>query len=129
MEKISPSERLKNQIQLLKGEQAMNEQLLKGQYFIVVESLKPINLLKSTLRDVATSPYLVENIVSSSVGMATGFVTKKLFVGFSGNIIRRILGSLLQFGVTNAVASHPDAINAVGHIIQHFFSKKSTKTK
>jgi len=50
-------------------------------------------------------------------------------VGTSGNIIRNLLGSVLQFGVTTAVAQHPETIKYVGQFIfQHLFSKKKKKS-
>jgi len=125
MQKITSSTELKNAIQLLEEDQAIKGQLLKEQVFITYESLKPINLLKTTLKDLSTSPYLIENIVGSAVGIATGYASKKIVVGASAGIIRKLFGTILQFGITNLVARHPDAIKSVGHyIIQQIFRKK-----
>jgi hypothetical protein len=125
MQKITSSIELKNAIELLEEEQAIKGQLLKEQVFITYESLKPINLITSTLKDLSSSPYLIENIVGSAVGLATGYVSKKIVVGASAGILRKLFGSILQFGVTNLVAQHPDAIKSAGrYIIQNIFRKK-----
>ncbi len=125
MQNITSSTELKNAIQLLEEEQAIKGQLLKEQVFITYESLKPVNLLKSTLKDLSSSPYLIENIVGSAVGIATGYVSKKIVVGASANIFRKLFGTILQFGITNLVAQHPDAIKSFGqYIVQHIFRKK-----
>lgn len=130
MQNITTVAELKNAIQLLKEEQTVKEQLLKEQFYITYESLKPINLLKSTFKDLSSSPYMIENIVGSAVGLATGYVSKKIVVGSSANIIRKLIGSVLQFGVTNLVAQHPDAIKSISqYIIQHVFTKKKKKAK
>ena len=127
MENLSPSIRLKNSIRELKNQQRMNEQLLKMQLYIVFESLKPVNILKKTLREIATSPDLVDNILGTTVGLASGFLSKKVFVGFSGNILRKLVGSVLQFGVTNMVAKHSDSIRLIGQfLVQRFLNKKET---
>ncbi len=125
MQNITSSNELKNAIQLLEEDQAVKGQLLKEQIFVTYESLKPANLIKSTLKDLSSSPYLIENIVGSAVGIATGYVSKKIVVGASAGIIRKLFGSILQFGITNLVAQHPDAIKSVSHyIIQQIFHKK-----
>ncbi len=125
MQNITSFTELKNAIQLLEVEQAAKGQLLREQFSITYESLKPVNLLKSTLKDLSSSPYLIENIVGSAVGLASGYVSKKIVVGASANIFRKLFGSILQFGVTNLVAQNPDAIKSVGqYIVQHIFRKK-----
>ena len=115
----------KNAIQLLEVEQAINRQLLKEQLHLAYERLKPVNLLKSSLHEVISSPTLTDNILGTVISLASGFLTKKLVVGASGNIIRKVLGSILQFGVTTVVQQHPDAIKSVGRFIyQHIIQKK-----
>jgi len=125
MEYISSSAVLKDTIQLLEVEQEIEGRLLKEQFKKTYESLKPVNLLKSTFMEVASSPYLLDNIIGAGVGLATGYLSKKIVIGTSGNIIRRFFGLLMQLGVTNTVAQHPDTIKSIGQFIyQHFLRKK-----
>jgi hypothetical protein len=59
------------------------------------------------------------------MGLLGGFLSKKIFVGVSGNLIRKLFGSVLQIGVTNLVAQNSETIKSVGQaLIQHFFQKK-----
>jgi hypothetical protein len=130
MENITSYAGLKNAIQLLEVEQAINGQLLKEQFYRTYESFKPINLLKSTLNDVASSPFLIDNILGTAMGLVTGYLSKKIFIGASGNIFRKLFGSILQFGVANLVAQHPDAIKSFGQFIfQHIFRKKEMNSE
>ena len=125
METISSIASLKNAIQLLEAEQTVKGILLKEQFQLTYESLKPINILKNTLKEVSSSPLLIDNILGSVVGLATGYVSKKIVVGASGNIFRNMLGSILQFGVSNVVSQHPDTIKSIGQaIFQRIFRKK-----
>ena len=130
MQEITSTIGLKDAIQLLESEQAVKKQLLKEQFYITYESLKPISLLRSVINEISSSPYLIDNISGSAIGLASGYLTKKIFVGSSGNLIRKLLGSILQFGVSNVVAQHSDTIKLIGQaVFQHFLNKKEMNAK
>lgn len=125
MKSIKSTNELKNAIQLLEVEQSDKRQLLKEQFFHTYESFRPVNLLKSTLNDIAASPHLIDNILSTALGLATGFLSKKIFIGGSGNKFRKVIGSVLQFGVINFVAHHCEAIKSfVRFFFQNILRKK-----
>jgi len=122
---ISSISELKNAIQLLEDEQTSKELLLKKQLLHTYESLKPVNLLKNTIKEVASSPYLIDNVIGTAIGLASGYLTKKIVVNASGNMFRKLIGSVLQFGVTNLVAQNPETIKSFGkYLFQLILSKK-----
>ena len=128
MQNITSSAELKNAIRLLEVEQDVNGQLLKEQFLLTFESLKPANLVKNTLSDLVSSPFLIDNLLNIAISLATGFLTKKIIVSASGSIFRKFLGSIMQVGVTNAVVQHPDAIKSLGQfLVQNIFRKKDRK--
>jgi hypothetical protein len=130
MQNITSSAGLKDAIQLLEVEQEIRGQQLKEQLFITYESLKPLNLLKHTLKEISSSPYLIDNISGSAMGLVSGFLSKKIFVGASGNLIRKLIGSILQFGITNVVAQNSNVIRSVGQaLFHHFFSKNDLNSE
>jgi hypothetical protein len=125
MQNITSSAGLKDAIQLLEIEQAIKGQALKEQFRHTYESLKPVNLILNTLKEVTTSPNLIDNVIGNVLGLASGYVSKKVFVGTSGNLFRKLFGSLMQFGVTNLVSNHPDGVKSlVQLILQKILSKK-----
>jgi hypothetical protein len=64
------------------------------------------------------------------MGLLSGVLSKKAIVGSSGNLMRKIIGSVLQVGVTNVVSQNSEVIKSVGlAIIQHFFRKKEMNSK
>lgn len=129
MQNITSAIGLKDAILLLETDKRVKEMLLKEQFRLTYETIKPFNLIKHTLKDISSSPYLIDNILGTTVGIATGFLSNKLFVGASVNIIRKIVGSALQFGVTNVVAKHPDSVKSLGQTLLKFFHrKKDTKS-
>ncbi len=125
MKPITTTDELKNAIHLLETEHTLKGQQLKEQLLLTYESLKPVNLIKGALSDVASSPYLTNNILGTTVGLASGYLSKVIIVAGSGSKIRRLLGLILQFGVTNVVAQHAGTIKSVGQsILQRFRSSK-----
>jgi len=114
MKKKSPAEILKIEITFLKNKQAMELELLKDQFHVVRESLRPINLIQHTLDEVATSPGIKNNLVNNLIGFATGYLSKKILVGASHNPLKKLVGVVLEFAVANVVAKHPGAIKSTG---------------
>jgi hypothetical protein len=130
MQTISSIAGLKESIQLLEAEQSIKGQILKDQLFITYESLKPGNLLKYTLKEISSSPNMIDNLAGTAMGLLGGYISKKIIVGASGNIIRKLIGSILQFGVTNVVAQNSEVIKSFGQtLFQHFTHRKELSSK
>jgi hypothetical protein len=130
MQSISSIEELRNTIELLEVEHTLKTQLLKEQFFLTYESLKPINVLRRTIKDLTSSQYLVDDVPGTIMGLASGYVSKKIFTGRSANLFRNLIGSLLQFGVTNLVAKNSNVIKSVGMaILEHFINRKAKNSK
>ncbi len=126
MQNISSSRELKDAIRQLEEKQAVNGQLLKEQFLIIVESIKPVNLIRSTIKDVTSSPDLISNILSTTLGLTAGYLTNKTLVRSTGGALKKLLGTVLQFGVTSVFVRNPDAVKSIGQsIIQRFLSKKA----
>jgi len=130
MQNITSVAELKNAIQLLEVEQNLKGKILKEQFYLVYENFKPINLLTGTLKDIVKSPYIIDNILGTAMGLATGYLSKKIFIGASGNKIKKIIGSILQFGITNVITQNSDSIKTFGRsLFQHFLRKKEMNTE
>ena len=114
MEKINSAIGLRNAILQLESKQAEEVKTLKEQIHASYESMKPINLIKSTFHQIAESEDLKDNILNTSLGFVTGYLSKILFQGASHSPLRKLLGTALMFGVTNVVARHPAKIKAAG---------------
>jgi hypothetical protein len=124
MQNITSIAELKDAIQVLEVEQVIKEQILREQLYVTYESLKPINILKKTLKEISSSPYLIDNISGTAMGLASGFLSKKIFVGASGSLFRKLIGSFLQFGITNVVAQNSSIIKSIGQAIFQYFIRK-----
>ena len=130
MENINSATGLKLAIQAKQFEYSIQGELLKEQFFVIFESLKPVNLIKSTLSEITSSPYLIDNMVGAFVSMIGGFISKIIAVGRLHNLIRKITGPVLQFGITNVVAQHQDILKSITDMpIRRLFHKKIVNTE
>ena len=119
MRNISNNVELQYAIQLLETEQAEKLKLLKEHFRQAYESLKPVKLIENTLKEISASPYLTNNLLSAAVGLATGYISKKAITGTSSNKLRKFLGIVMQFGITNIIAQNPKAVKSFGQYISH----------
>ena len=125
MAKIASDDRLKHTIKVLEDEQTFKGELVKRQFDHVAENLKPANIVKNSFNKAITSPNLVENMLSLTTGLATGYLTKKIAVGSKGNLLRRLLGVSIQLGITTIVAQHPKAIKSSVLVILKYIRSKT----
>ncbi len=104
--------------------------LLKVHFLDAYESLKPINLLKTTFKQAVSSPGIHENIVNSAIGLVTGFVTKKIIVGNTANPFTIIIGKIIELIVANKVVKNADEIKAIGSVLaKKLFSKNGNPSE
>lgn len=112
MKKINQTDLLNETILYLENRQTLELYALKEQFEVTYESLKPLNIIKSVFTNMTTSPTIKGNIINNVVGMATGYLTKKVLLGSTHNPIKRILGTLLQFVITNVATKHSDTLKS-----------------
>ena len=121
MAKQSAVDSLKESIRLLEIRQVEEGQALKEQFKITYESLKPLNLIKSSLNELTSSVEIKNSLFETIVSILTGYLTKKMMVSSKSNPFMKILGALLQFGVTSIVAKNAESIrNYIMSIIDRF---------
>jgi hypothetical protein len=114
MEKIVSETDLRNAILHLEVKQAAEEIMLKKQFYHAVDSVRPINLIKSTFKEAVASRDLKNNIINTSVGLTTGYLAKIVFAGALKTPLAKLLGTALMFGITNIVARNPETVKSLG---------------
>ncbi len=101
--KTNRHQQLKLQIAALKEQQSNELEALHIQLRETYQSLRPFNLLKSTLQETAASGDIKQLIYSNILGIASGYLAKRVIVGKPKNTFSKIFGVILQFVVANAV--------------------------
>lgn len=123
MTKITNIDQLKESILLLEIKQAEEYELLKIQFAITSEELKPINLIKKSIKSLIGGSDQKESLINSVIGVTAGSLSKKVAVGSTHNPIKQLLGTILQIGVTSLVTKNGDAIrsgamNLIGQLLR-----------
>lgn len=128
MNNISSSAELKEAIKYLDLEQKAIGRQLKEQVNVITEELKPVNLIASVMKDVSSSPYIIDNVVGTALGVGTGYISRKLISGTSGNPIRKLIGSAMQLAVTTVATKKLVPISLMGRFLfKKIFGKKEIK--
>jgi len=127
MQKKDSAEELKNTIRLVQVTQSENRVLLKEQLLLTYDSIKPSSLIRSTLKEVTSSPFLVGNLAGTVIGLTTGYLSNKVVIGSSASLLRKLFGRILQVGVTRIISKNSGVIELYGKsIFKHLFSKRET---
>ncbi len=125
MKSITTSADLKTAIRKLELQQAHELVLLKEAYIKTCESLKPVNIIKSSFKDLVAAPGLKTDVINAAIGLTTGIVAKKLMIGKTINPFKKLLGIIVEMAVAGTVAKNTDEIKAAGSaIFKRLFTKK-----
>ncbi len=133
MTKIITETDLRVAILQLESIQADERKLMKAQFLVAVESVKPINLIKSTLLEAAGSEDIQENILNSTIGLSAGYLSKALFQGMSDSPLKKVFGTALMFGIKNLVAQNPEVVKLIGkgffNLVRRALADKGKETQ
>lgn len=126
---ITTLSELKEAITQLEGKKMMQEEDIKKEFKVMIFQLRPANLVKSTISEIIRTPNLINYFVDTSIGVGTGVLFKKMFTRFSSNPFKYIIGTALQYGVTNFVTNHAGPVKSVlGKVYDRFFKRQKVMT-
>lgn len=124
MSKQNSVDSLKESIRLLEIRQAEDGRLLKEQFRITYESLKPVNLIKSSIQELADSVEVKNNLFDSLLGVISGYLSRTIVTSKS-NIFMKIIRVFAHFGLTNVIINNSEAIRIyLADLISGFFAPK-----
>jgi hypothetical protein len=104
LEAIANTTDLSLAIQRLERRKLILEDELKDDFHNILQELKPANLLKNTLHEIQESTPLKHNLLKVALGLGAGYFSRKLVIGKSAGIVKKVLGTALQYGITNFIA-------------------------
>jgi len=104
MEKITNREELRAQIALLESQCRQKEQELKANGRMLVEKLKPGNLLREGVSQFISEPGTKSKLLNTALGLGAGFLMRRFIPGGQSKVLKNAIGAALQLGVVNLVA-------------------------
>lgn len=125
MKSKNPTDSLDEMILFMERKNANDLVMLREQFHVAYESIKPINQIKKLFHQVTTSPEIKNDVVDNALSLGSGFLIKKLFTGGSHGFIRNTLGTVAEFAIANVVSKHSDKIKTVGlNLFQTFINAR-----
>jgi hypothetical protein len=100
MNRIETIEELKDAIRLAEDKQSVSGNLLKKQFLMTCDTLKPGSLLRSTIKEVTSHRKLVKIVALTALALTTSSLSKKIVIGTSGTLLIKILAGIIQHGTT-----------------------------
>jgi len=114
----------------LEQKQNLELEALKNQFFEASESLKPINIIKSTFKEITSSSEIKNSILENAIGIGMGLFAKKILLANSMSVSRNIYGSIVQFIITNVVSNEAGGVkNKVENWIYSYLSHRKDLKK
>ena len=104
LQKIANTTELDTAIKRLERKVKIQEAELQDHFHTLLVSLKPTNILKTTIHEVQESPELKHNLFRVALGLGAGYFSRKMVVGKSAGLVKKALGTALQFGVTQFIS-------------------------
>ena len=126
MKRKNTSENLNQAILLLEVRRNNEFINLKEQFYVTYEYLRPVNILKSTFKEIVETTELKKGLGSIAIGIASGFIVKGMLFGGTRNPLKKIAGIMIQYVITNFAAHHSDAIK---HVAQNIIDTTAAKIK
>lgn len=127
---IKNSADLRAAILELEDRKQREKQQLVENFHVFTESLSPVNLIKSTFNKVKETPGISGNILKAALGLGVGILSKRLLIGKSGGLVKRMLGSALEMGVMGVVAKNTDTLQYKAvRLFKNLFGSKSKVVK
>jgi radical SAM superfamily enzyme len=124
--KINNSAELQETIKKLEQQHKEQKDNLIEEFYATYESFKPVNILKNSINKVVHSPGTVDNIVSAGISIGLGLLSKKVVIGKSAGIAKKLLGTAMELGVASLVSKKAASIKSGGlNLLSKIFKPKN----
>ncbi len=114
MKDINTLDKLTAAIQELEAKHQEEGRMLKEQFNTAYDSIKPINLIKSTLKEVTQSSEVKDELINTAVAITAGYLSKVIFEAASNSPEKEAYGTAIQQGVRLAIANNPGVVKTIG---------------
>lgn len=126
MEKIQSISDLEVAILLLENKQAQEEEMLREQFYLTYESIKPINIIKNLFKESVAPPNLTNNLINTTVGFGFGYLSKVIFQSVVKIPLKKLVGNALMIGVETLVVKNPEIVQSLASGFLKIMNKRKS---
>jgi hypothetical protein len=94
----------------MEAQRVLELEILKKHAEFTLDQINPVNIVKeklheglSNIGETVTSAGFKNGLLKTGIGLATGFITKKLIIGPKAGIFKHLLGMAVQAAVSGIV--------------------------
>lgn len=114
----------------LEKRRLLQESDMKEHFQAVKKSLSPLTMIKNGIRNLAETPDIKEGVLKTLTGLGVGILSKKLFIGSSPTMIKKLLSGVFELAVAKTTISNADKVKAYGiSLYNNLFKKSSSHSK
>jgi hypothetical protein len=124
MEKITTSSELRTAIHELEFEQEQLGIEIHDHFNLALNSLRPVNLIKSAIKQATGSDEDSGNLLTNSLGFGAGYLSKVLIRATLRRPLNRVIGTAVMFGLQTLISKNPEKIKAIGSGIIGIFKRR-----
>ena len=111
---ITTAAELEKAVEQLHERANQEKDLLRNHFSEIIDSFKPVNLLRSTVKNISGGSAIATAAMGTTVAIGAGVFLKKIIAGKSPNMFKRLLGTLLELAVARSITKNQDAIAVKG---------------
>ncbi len=116
--KIKNRASLVSVIAALEEKRNRERQGIEDSFHSITESLRPLQLIKRAYNKVQLPAGLAGNVVKVISAVGIGFVSKKLLLGKSNGLIKKMAGLLIELGVADLLMKKKGAGASVAAAVE-----------
>jgi hypothetical protein len=86
-------------------------------YKIAMNEIQPMNLIKSSLQDLISTPGLGKALLTTGLGMAANYVSHQIANENEKHQQKSTLGTILQVGISALTSENPQNYKSIGLLL------------
>ena len=111
---ITTAAELEKAVEQLHQRANQEKDLLRNHFSEIIDSFNPVNLLRSTVKNISGGSAIATAAMGTTVAIGAGVFLKKIIAGKSPNMFKRLLGTLVELAVARSITKNQDAIAVKG---------------
>ena len=129
MGKIQSENDLNSAIMALEKRREEDLDSLKEEFHHFSENMKPLNLIKNTIKKATESSEIKQGILKTTMNLSGALILKKILIHTAAGPAKTIIGTALIYGITNIISHNSEKVGEVKNKFLNFIQTKLKKPR